>query len=693
MTVNKENIYKQIDDFNNQPLDPSVANSKPVAAAYLYVNTETANDCALFFSFVKDKKNGENNLKNIKIADLAYGSGNLTSHIVLDNIPDFNKIIFNDINDKANSEIINNFEDDKAEISKISFLEKEKWDDNINFDVVIFNPQYGKIYREGDSKLEKTPVIVSDKSFEEYLKEEKIDTTQLVFKYEEDKIRIHSDTINDSDLGNLFSEINIFNYKDVFYRSKKATEKGKESNIVKFRATLNKIIKPDGIVIFYGELNTFNSLFADYNTVYEYERDKNNLYIAFKKGEERKIEKYVKNNGGFELYKDRVKGNNIEGEINTIQGEIGDAIKKLAETSNVNNSLAEQNNQENQTEKQQKEYFKIDMSLGGNIGFEHKNILLKGVPGTGKSRLINIKLLKEIGLETITHENILRINVHSASSNADLMQGIGLSTNKNNQIEYNEKQGLILHYLKEAIRHPNQAYAIVLEEIQENSLNELIGDLIYLIEDEKRADVAKYINEEKNGEDCIFEDFENFIDELINFNSETYFVQIPYLVSTVTKYRKLIVPKNLYFFCTSNYRDDKKIIEDNLLRRFTLIELYPKEDVVKNEATRKFFKKMNESILKHFSNKEIHPDRLLIGHAYWMKVEDEKSFYQALIKTITEFKDIRELEFNDIKPVFDDLKKIEKWPFGDSEVLKGDNYKEIIHKLQQIAFDDLLNEK
>ena len=49
-----------------------------------------------------------------------------------------------------------------------------------------------------------------------------------------------------------------------------------------------------------------------------------------------------------------------------------------------------------------------------------------------------------------------------------------------------------MNFILKAICIPDKKFALVLEEIQENSLNELIGDLIYLIEEEKRTS-TKYI--------------------------------------------------------------------------------------------------------------------------------------------------------------------------------------------------------
>jgi len=333
--------------------------------------------------------------------------------------------------------------------------------------------------------------------------------------------------------------------------------------------------------------------------------------------------------------------------------------------------------------------FQINTDRKGSLKFQYKNILLKGVPGTGKSHFID-KIITEkdkLNLEKNDH-NILRINIHSASSNADLMQGIGISTS-NEKIIYKEKQGLILNHIKKSISSPQQPFVIVLEEIQENSLNELIGDLIYLIEDTKRTDLSL---ETAN----VFDNIESFIDNYVNNNPKTYYVEIPYLVSTKTQYKKMILPKNLYIFCTSNYRDDKKVIEDNLLRRFEVIEIYPayKETIgedFKSKAVSDFLKTLNELIVVHFhENGEIHPDRFMIGHAIWLEVIDKQSFYAALLKVVTEFKDIKELEYDTNLKII--LSNINNYPFGiTKDELDKNNYKELVEYLQEKCYNSLFS--
>ncbi len=272
------------------------------------------------------------------------------------------------------------------------------------------------------------------------------------------------------------------------------------------------------------------------------------------------------------------------------------------------------------------------------------------------------------------------------------MQGIGINSNGGN-IEYKEKQGLIYNHIKKALFAPNQPFVLVLEEIQENSLNELIGDLIYLIEEKKRitVDAEKF-------EDGKEYEYQGFIAKLLEDEDNEHYIEIPYLVDTSTAYRKMVLPSNLYIFCTSNYRDDKKVIEDNLLRRFDVVEIYPQtqavlgEKVFKSEDVSDFLSELNDKILEKF-DAEIHPDRYLVGHSNWLDIteddteENKKLFYTALLKVIVEFKEIREVDFNTyVKEILEEVftktdKRIKSYIEDCSFEYKS--YKEMVEKLQK----------
>lgn len=328
----------------------------------------------------------------------------------------------------------------------------------------------------------------------------------------------------------------------------------------------------------------------------------------------------------------------------------------------------------------------------GSLEYPLNNILFKGVPGTGKSRTIDKIIQFKLALDK-HHENILRINIHSASSNADLMQGIGI-TSESGQIAYKEKQGLILNLIKRATYKPKQPFVLILEEIQENSLNELIGDLIYLIEPSKRVKEIEADNEKYT--------YEELVSIILNQNPEAEYVEIPYLVENHTNYRKMIIPENLYVFCTSNYREDKKVIEDNLLRRFDVIEIYPQyiEGYADHSrAVPDFLEKLNSCILKEFKH-EVHPDRFQIGHSNWLQIDenDENEFYKALLKVIIEFKEVREIEYKTFQNILKCMK--EQIPGTDKNWVENlfdtldieQNYSYLIGKLQESVYHSTIFE-
>jgi len=363
-------------------------------------------------------------------------------------------------------------------------------------------------------------------------------------------------------------------------------------------------------------------------------------------------------------------------------------------------TLLNQPTQKSQEEQTMSKADEKQIFIADNIdyNFTHKNLLLKGVLGTGKSQTIENIIANDLQLNTkeLQKNNVCRINIHSASSNADLMQGIGINSN-GGTIEYKEKQGLIYNHIKKALFTPNQPFVLVLEEIQENSLNELIGDLIYLIEDKKRVEV-----DTTRFEDRTEYDYQEFIEEVLKIEKNKHYIEIPNLVDASKKYRKMVLPFNLYLFCTSNYRDDKKVIEDNLLRRFDVVEIYPKydEEIYKSKEIPQFLELLNNTIIKQFEA-EIHPDRYMIGHANWLDITDENSednqklFYTALLKVIIEFKEIREVEFESYtKEILEKVLKdsslserlqqyIEDCKFD----LESDRYKEIVEKLQNKIYD------
>ncbi|HIF9410387.1 TPA: AAA family ATPase [Photobacterium damselae] len=335
----------------------------------------------------------------------------------------------------------------------------------------------------------------------------------------------------------------------------------------------------------------------------------------------------------------------------------------------------------------------LDLNNIGNLPDSTQlplNILFKGVPGTGKSFLIDKIITDSLKLGR-NAKNVKRLNVHSASDNTTFMQGVGVALSggsSDSSIIYTEKRGEVLKHLIEAIKHPNQPYVLVLEEIQENSLNELIGDLIYLIEPVKRIDISAHVALL----DGLKEGDEHEMLKILAEQTESYSVQMPSLIENECGL-SLVFPQNLYVFCTTNYRDDKKIVEDNLMRRFDVIDLFPNThngELYAEENIRAYLERLNNSIINKLKDIETHPDRFLVGHSRFMKdvVYDQTSFYKALKKVLDEFKEIRDIEFQTFKEILvdSDLGQLERSGLLDSTILEAiegcEDYRSLAEILQ-----------
>jgi 5-methylcytosine-specific restriction protein B len=156
-------------------------------------------------------------------------------------------------------------------------------------------------------------------------------------------------------------------------------------------------------------------------------------------------------------------------------------------------------------------------------------------------------------------------------------------------------------------------FYIVIDEINRGNISKIFGELITLIEEDKR---------------------------------DTYEVTLPY---SKEKFR---VPSNLFIIATMN-STDKSIatVDIALRRRFTFLKMQPKPELVQNDDAQELMIKLNEYIKQKLN------EDYMLGHSYFMKVSDAQD-----LEFVKEYKIkplLEEYFYADDKSADDIVKEVE----------------------------------
>ncbi|QOY53972.1 AAA family ATPase [Candidatus Sulfurimonas marisnigri] len=232
---------------------------------------------------------------------------------------------------------------------------------------------------------------------------------------------------------------------------------------------------------------------------------------------------------------------------------------------------------------------------------EIKNIILYGAPGVGKTHnykkivalieggdflenkifdfIINNKddeieegsidrLFKQVKDE----KRVEFITFHQSYSYEDFIEGFRPSVSGNIEL----KDGIFKKLCSGAEKSDKNFY-IVIDEINRGNISKIFGELITLIEEDKR---------------------------------DVYEVTLPY------SKEKFKVPSNLYIIATMN-STDKSIatIDIALRRRFTFLKMKPNENLILHVEAKKLFNDLNKFIKENLN------EDYMLGHSYFMKIQ------------------------------------------------------------------------
>lgn len=249
-----------------------------------------------------------------------------------------------------------------------------------------------------------------------------------------------------------------------------------------------------------------------------------------------------------------------------------------------------------------------------------KNIILHGPVGTGKtfySRLLAVGLtnhkirdLRDIeklirgdqemiqslsGLEP--GEEIRTVTFHQSYGYEDFIGGIKALTGEDKGIEYKVVPGVFKDLCDEARKDLNKLYVIIIDEINRGDISRIFGELITLIEDDKRFSIKS----------------KGMTIKLPNFDEE------------------FSVPENVYIIGTMNDSDRSiALLDVALRRRFSFFVVPPSDKIITrwlsdNQSTSdqnfqgtviELFNRLNKKIL------ETKGEDFRIGHAFFKDLRD-----------------------------------------------------------------------
>lgn len=258
--------------------------------------------------------------------------------------------------------------------------------------------------------------------------------------------------------------------------------------------------------------------------------------------------------------------------------------------------------------------------------FPHKKLKLndpsKQIPDIIQQR-VYVKQLSDF---------LRKVTFHPSYSYEDFVEGFRPNVNDSGKQPYVLENGIFKLICQSAKNDPDNVYVLLIDEINRGNIPKILGELITLIEEDKRNE--KYAL-------------------TLAYSKEDFFV-----------------PENLRIIATMNTADKSLMqMDDALKRRFVFEELMPdtnsllehlkKEGVVNAEDYKKILDKINDKILgkgeedseqkmKQFRDRQI-------GHSYFWKIKDDENL-QSVIKydIIPLLQDYFYGDYNEIRKILGD---------------------------------------
>lgn len=236
-----------------------------------------------------------------------------------------------------------------------------------------------------------------------------------------------------------------------------------------------------------------------------------------------------------------------------------------------------------------------------------KNIILQGAPGVGKTYMAQRLAFALMGEKA--PGRLQMIQFHQSYSYEDFIQGYRPNDNEN----FTLKNGVFHDFCKKAQRDPDHLYVFIIDEINRGNLSKIFGELMMLIEPDKRG--------------------------------KDFAVPLTYAQAADEKF---YIPENLYLIGTMNTADRSLAMVDYALRRrFSFISLSPKYETpefksylkskgVKQELVDKIVSKMADLNLEISKDDKNLGVGYQIGHSFFCPADHltryDYNWYQRVVR-------------------------------------------------------------
>lgn len=246
-----------------------------------------------------------------------------------------------------------------------------------------------------------------------------------------------------------------------------------------------------------------------------------------------------------------------------------------------------------------------------------KNVILEGAPGVGKTFLAR-KLAYQL-MGEMNDDNIEMVQFHQSYSYEDFVQGIRPMANG----EFKTRDGVFYEFCARAQTNPKGKFVFIIDEINRGNISKILGELMMLIESNKR--------------------------------SSQYAIKLTYSGPDDDKF---YVPDNVYILGCMNTADRSLAIVDYALRRrFAFFPIEPEFDqTFRDYLLQKFDQKFVTEVCERLKtvNQRIQQEPSLgsgmeIGHSYFCDLtgaDDKTKWWQNICKYEL-FPYIREICFDD----------------------------------------------